>query len=135
MIVTCPHCKGDGVWDERVRLTSNPHATCDLATHICGTCKRAGTLKVTPIDSPRRLWYGQDGEYVESDHPAFRVEGYLYVQDGAGDTVPVEEGDVECNQCGRLLPEEAARPLCARCTQTMKAHARLDGERIRQEAV
>ena len=135
LTVTCPRCAGSGSLSVRVSLTRAP-ATCDTEVHGCGTCNGRGWLDVRPDErSARRLFNGEDGQYVETDHPPFWIGGQLYVLDGAGDTVLVGLEDVECSLCDAVLPEDAVQPLCTRCERTAKAHGRLDAERTRQVAV
>lgn len=135
LTVTCPECNGDGYLTHRVGLTSNPHATCDVATESCGTCRSRGELDVRPECDPRRLFVSGCGErYVETDHPPFWINADLYVLDGAGDTVLVESGDVDCSICGAVVEDGSTIPLCRKCQRTAKAHGRLENERRRQEA-
>lgn len=133
LTVTCPACKGDGLIVERVGFTRAP-VTSDTRASTCGTCNGKGELVVRPESDPRRLFSGEDGQYVETDHPPFWINTDLYVLDTAGDTVLVEDGDVDCSICGRALVEGTRAALCPRCEGTARAHGRLEAERRRQEA-
>lgn len=44
----------------------------------------------------------------------------------------VEEAD--CQLCGGSIPTDAVHPLCRRCEATAKAHARLERDRLEEEA-
>lgn len=126
LTVTCPGCSGNGALTYRGLTGPEAHEP-------CGTCRRQGTLDVRPESDPRRLWHGEDGQYVETDFGPFWINADLYVLDGAGDTVLVEDADADCSSCGATLMEGTTVPLCPRCRLTHRAHGRLDAERQRQE--
>ena len=133
LTVLCPGCEGEGSIPHRLALTSDPHTTCDVASDLCGTCNGTGELEVQPEESDGRRLFCAEEEYVTTEHPPFWIGSDLYVLDEGGNTVLVEDVDVDCGLCGGVVEDGSTRALCRTCDASARAHGRLDAERQRQE--
>lgn len=103
LTVICPKCYGSGP---------------------CGDCCGRGTLDVWLNWSDERRAFSAGERYVDTEFPPFKIGSKLYVYDGAGDTIRVDDEPLTCSLCDARVPAGAPRPLCSKCDRTAEAHGR-----------